>query len=105
MHLESAAMMKHKLKPLVDLSQRVFTLQHIETGEYICIRQQTTEYLACFSDGDTAGQFREDVGLIEHVDIVPMHLNDAPFDHYWLDGEMLGKSVLTNHGAASSPTG
>ncbi len=98
-------MMKHKLKPLVDLSQRVYTLQHIETGEYICIRQQTTEYLACFSDGDTAGQFRGDVGLIEHVDIVPMLLSEVPFDHYWLDGEMLGKSVLTNHGAASSPTG
>ena len=96
--------MKHKLKPLVDISQRIYTLRHMETGEFICIRQQQTEYLACFSDGDTAGQFREDVGLIEHVDIVPMRLSDAPFDHYWLDGEMLGRHVLTNHGTASSPT-
>lgn len=96
--------MKHKMKPLVDLSQRVYALRHIETGEYICLQQQQTEYLACFSDGDTAGQFRKDVSLIEYVDITPMRLSDAPFDHYWLDGEMLGRSVLTNHGAASFPT-
>lgn len=97
-------MKKHKLKPLVDLSQRVYTLRHIETGEYICLRQQKTEYLACFSDGDTAGQFRSDVGLIEHVDLNPMRLSEAPFDHYWLDGEMLGRSVLTNNGATFYPT-
>ncbi len=96
--------MKYKLKPLVDLSQRVYTLRHIETGEYICLRQQETEYLACFSDGDTASQFREDVSLIEYVDITPMRLREAPFDHYWLDGEMLGRSVMTNKGATSSPT-
>jgi hypothetical protein len=96
--------MKYKLKPLIDLSQRVYTLRHMETGEFICLRQQETEYVACFSDGDTASQFREDVDLIEHVDIAPMRLSDAPFDHYWLDGEMLGRSVLTNKGAASSPT-
>ena len=97
-------MMKRILKPMADLSQRVYTLRHIETGEYICLRQEKTEYLACFSDGDTAGQFRTDTGLIEHVDLTPMRLSEAPFDHYWLDGEMINRAVLTNHGAASSPT-
>ncbi|MBC8103035.1 MAG: hypothetical protein H7Z41_10660 [Cytophagales bacterium] len=97
--------MKHELRPMVDLSRRIFTLRHIETGEYICLRQDRTEYVACFSDGDSAGQFREEMGLIEHVDLAPMPLSETPFDHYWLDGEMLGRNALTNNGAASYPAG
>ena len=93
-------MMRHDLKPMVDLAQRVYTLRHIETGEYICLRQEKTEYVACFTDGDTAGQFREELGLIEYVDIAPMQLQETPFDHYWLDGEMIGRGVLTDKGAA-----
>jgi hypothetical protein len=91
--------MKYRTKAMVDVSQRVHTLKHIETGEYICLRQEGREYLACFSDGDTAYQFREELGLLEHVDIAAMRLGDAPFDHFWLDGEMIGRSVLTDHAA------
>ncbi len=89
--------MKHRPKAMVDVSQRVHTLKHIETGEYICLRQEGREYLACFTDGDTAYQFREELGLLEHVDIAAMRVGEAPFDYYWLDGEMIGRSVLTDH--------
>jgi len=92
-------MMRHELRPLVDLSQRIYTLRHIETGEYICLRQDKTEYVACFTDGDTAGQFQEELGLIEYVDITPMRLGETPFDHYWLDGEMIGRGALADDSA------
>jgi len=86
-------------RPMVDLSQRVHTLRHIETGEYICLRNNGVEYVATFTDGDSAFQFRDELGLLEHVDIASMSLGDMPFDHYWLDGEMIGRSVVTNRAA------
>ena len=95
--MSSRRIMKHKPKSLVDISQYVHTLKHIETGEYICLRQNSREYLACFTDGDSAYQFRDELGLLEHVDVLAMCLADAPFQHYWLDGEMISRSVLTDH--------
>jgi len=92
--------MKNKVNKMVDVMQRVFTLRHIETGEYICLRQDGNEYLACFTDGDTPLQFRDELGLLEHVDVVTMKIGDAPFEYYWLDGEMIGRSVLCNDQAA-----
>lgn len=89
--------MKNNYNRMVDVSQRVHALRHLETGEYICLRQEGREYLACFTDGDTALQFRDELGLLEHVDITNMLIGDAPFDHFWLDGEMIGRSVLTGH--------
>ncbi len=74
--------------------QVVHALKHIETGEFICLRHEEREFMACFSDGDSAMQFREELGLIEHVDIKTMRLGDAPFDHFWLNNEMIGRSVL-----------
>ncbi len=73
----------------VDVEQRVFSLQHIETGEFICLLQDGVDYLACFSDGDTALQFREELGLQEHVDLYASALNECPFRHFWLDGSDL----------------
>ncbi len=78
--------------------QHIFALRHIETGEFICLRHDLREFLASFSDGDTAFQFREELGLLEHVDIVNLRLGDAPFDQFWLDGEMVeasGRKVPT----------
>ena len=92
--------MKHRIKPMADVSQNVHALQHIETGEYICLRQDNKEYLACFSDGDSAYQFRDELGLLEYVDISCLKLGDAPFDNYWLDGEMIGRGVLTDRQTA-----
>jgi hypothetical protein len=91
--------MKNHISEMVDVSQRVYTLRHLETGEFICLRQDGREHMACFSDGDTAIQFREELGLLEHVDIAAMRIGDAPFDHFWLDGEMIGRSVLTSRPA------
>ena len=88
------------IKPMVDTSQHVFVLQHIETGEYICLRQNGKEYMACFTDGDSAYQFRGELGLLEYVDVGGIRLGDAPFDQFWLDGEMIGRGVLTNRQAA-----
>lgn len=84
-----------------ELKQRVFTLRHIESGEYICLRQNGMEHLACFSDGDSALQFRLDLGLLEHVDISAARLCDTPFDKFWLNGEMTGRAVAAVHAAAA----
>lgn len=73
----------------VDTEQRVFALQHLDTGEYICLLQEGTDYLACFSDGDSALEFRTLLGLQEHVDLCPMTLGRSPFKHFWLDGESI----------------
>lgn len=75
-------------------------MQHIDTGEFICLRQNGREYLACFSDGDSAYQFREELGLVEFVDVSCLRLGDAPFDNFWLDGEMISRGVLTDRHAA-----
>ena len=69
--------------------QTIHALRHIETGEFICLRHESREFLASFTDGDTAFQFREELGLLEHVDIVRMRLGEAPFEQFWLDGKMV----------------
>ena len=71
----------------VDTNQRIFALQHLDSGEYICLLQEGTDYLACFSDGDTALEFRASLGLQEHVDLCPTTIKRSPFSHFWLDGE------------------
>jgi|GEM_PF-783607 hypothetical protein len=86
--------MKEKRNELARLSQKIYTLRHIETGEYVCLRHNTREYVACFTMGDTALGFRDELGLLEHVDVSGMRLGDVPFDYYWLDGEMLSRAVL-----------
>jgi hypothetical protein len=71
----------------IDVNQRIFALQHIENGEFICLLQEGEDYLACFSDGDSALQFRSDLGLQEHVDLISTTMESSPFHHFWLDGE------------------
>ena len=73
----------------IDTSQRVFALQHLDTGEYICLLQEGTDYLACFTDGDSALEFRSLLGLQEHVDLCATTLDRSPFKHFWLDGESI----------------
>ena len=76
-----------KLKKEYDLKQPIYGLRHIENGEFICMLQEGEDYLACFSDGDTALQFRAELGLQEHVDLFCTTLERSPFHHFWLDGE------------------
>lgn len=71
----------------IDPTQRVFALQHLDSGEFICLLQEGTDYLACFSDGDSALEFRALLGLQEHVDLAATTLDHSPFSHFWLDGE------------------
>ena len=71
----------------IDTNQRIYALQHLETNEFICLLQDGTDYLACFSDGDTALEFRAALGLQEHVDLVCTTLDKSPFRHFWLDGQ------------------
>jgi hypothetical protein len=72
--------------PAVDMRQRVYALQHLETGEFICLLQDGEDYLACFSNGDTAMEFRTALGLQEHVQVYVSALADYPFHNFWLDG-------------------
>jgi hypothetical protein len=73
--------------PDIDISQRVYALQHLDSGEFICLLQEGTDYLACFTDGDSALEFRTLLGLQEHVDLCTTTLERSPFSHFWLDGE------------------
>lgn len=71
----------------INTTQAVFALRHLESGEFICLLQEGTDYLACFSDGDSALEFRAALGLQEHVDMVCTTMDASPFHHFWLDGE------------------
>lgn len=71
----------------VNIQQHVYALQHIDSGEYICLLQEGVDYLACFSDGDSALEFRSLLGLQEHVDLCSTTMDRSPFSHFWLDGE------------------
>jgi len=71
----------------VNTQQHVYALQHIDSGEYICLLQEGINYLACFSDGDSALEFRSLLGLQEHVDLCSTTMDRSPFSHFWLDGE------------------
>ena len=76
-----------KSAPAINTTKTIFTLRHIDSGEFICLLQSGTDYLACFSDGDTALEFRAALGLQEHVDMIGTTISDSPFRHFWLDGE------------------
>lgn len=71
----------------LDTSQRIFALRHLDSGEFICLLQDGEDYLASFSDGDSALEFRAALGLQEHVDLVSTTAGQSPFRCFWLDGE------------------
>jgi len=73
----------------IDTKQRIYALQHIESGEFICLLQEGVDYLACFTDGDTALELRTALGLQEHVVLFTSTLDNSPFSHFWLDGESI----------------
>lgn len=77
-----------------DLSRVVYTLRHIETGEYVCLRQEGEEYLAAFSEDSAARAFRSELQLVEFVDVISVRLGHVPFDHYYLDGELTTRAAL-----------
>ncbi len=73
----------------INVNTHIYALRHIENGEFICLLQEGEDYLACFSDGDSALQFRADLGLQEHVDLLCTTMERSPFHHFWLDGESI----------------
>lgn len=79
---------------MLDMTRVVYTLRHIDTGEYVCLRQDGEEYLAAFTNDDSALKFRSEVNLIEFVDITSGYLANVPFDHFYLDGELLTRSAF-----------
>ncbi len=76
-----------KSAPVINKTQTIFALRHIDSGEFICLLQDGTDYLASFSDGDSALEFRSALGLHEHVDMVSTTIDQSPFRHFWLDGD------------------
>lgn len=79
---------------MIDISSPVHVLRHIETGEFVCLQQGGQEYLAAFRDGDSALQFREELKMIEFVDVERIRLSDAPFQNFWLDGERVEREPV-----------
>ena len=79
---------------MIDMTRVVYTLRHIETGEYVCLRQDGEEYLAAFSTDDSALKFRSEINLIEFVDVTSARLASVPFDHFYLDGNLVTRSTF-----------
>jgi hypothetical protein len=86
--------MKYPGKEMAETTTPVHVLRHIDTGEYVCLSQSGREYLAAFTDGDSAFQFRAELGMIEFVDVARILLGDAPFEQFWLDGQLIGRGML-----------
>jgi hypothetical protein len=86
--------MKASFKPLDRASTMVFVLQHLESGEYVCLHHNGIDYLVAFTKPDDATLFRRDAGLIEHAQIVSVRLDGTSFEHFWLDGEMVNRATL-----------
>lgn len=66
----------------------VYCLRHIEDKSFICFKwekQPGKEYLAAFTEAETCRRFREEIGLLEHVDVVVGKLSDLPFEHVWIN--------------------
>ncbi len=74
------------MNPIVSADQKVFALRHLETQEFICLLQDNKDYLACFTNLDSAYDFRNSLGLIEFVDVKAVTINDVPFAQVWIDG-------------------
>ena len=72
---------------MINANMRVYALQHLETKKYICLLQNGKDYLACFSNGDSAIDFRESLNMREHVDLSVITIEKAPFNYFYLDGE------------------
>ena len=87
--------MKESFDGVADIAEGVHALRHIETGEYVCLRQSGRDYLACFRAGDNAMEFRDRLKLVEHVDIVGFRLGEAPFDYFYLDGVMVSRALVS----------
>ncbi|BDI33366.1 hypothetical protein CCAX7_54170 [Capsulimonas corticalis] len=66
-----------------------YALQHIESGEYICLLQDGIDHLAVFSVPDGARQFRALLGIDDHVDVAAVTPSNVPFNYYWYNGEMI----------------
>ena len=81
--------MKSPNTSLTSGSGKVYVLRHLETDEFVCLKQDGQEYLAAFRDGDSAIQLRAELGMVEFVDIVGIYLEDAPFSGFWLDGQVV----------------
>jgi hypothetical protein len=86
--------MKYSGREMATTTTRAHVLRHIDTGEFVCLQQESHDYLAAFTDGDSAIQFREEIGMTEFVDVCAIRLGDAPFERFWLDGQLIGKGVL-----------
>jgi hypothetical protein len=71
----------------INVTDTIGALKHIESGEYVCLLDDGIDYLCCFSDGDTALEFRASLKLQEHVDLHTTSMQKSPFTHFWFDGE------------------
>jgi hypothetical protein len=84
----------YRQNPFEEPARTIFVLQHLETSEFVCLRQDGRENLAAFSNRAAAAHFRDDLGLVEFVEIRVIAVDDAPFEMIWLDGEMIARDLL-----------
>ena len=83
---------KHNLAVLLRL---VYTLRHIETGEFVCLREGGRDYPVVFTEGASARCFCGTLRLVEFVDISPIRLGSVPFECYYLDGKITSRTRLS----------
>lgn len=79
-----------------DAARRYYALQHIETGDFICFMKDGRDYLACFSNQDTAREARLVLGLDDHVDVFSVPTDAAHQTRLWLDFECVEAGALAS---------
>lgn len=75
----------------------VYTLRHLETGQYLSALRNGRNYIICFTDGDSAFAFQTALGTVEHNEIVTLPITAIPDGRMWLDGEFVETTQPVNH--------
>lgn len=67
----------------------VFVLRHLESQQYICAMHEGEDYVIGFSNGDTAFQFRAELGQQEYAEICSVLVKDFPTRKFWFDSQFV----------------
>lgn len=78
---------------MVEDKRWVFALRHIEHQRFLSALIDGLDYLICFSNQQDAYQFQDELGTVEHNEIVDLLITDIPNGRLFFDGQ---KVVIQN---------
>lgn len=68
---------------------KLYALRHLETGMYLSAMRGGRDYVICFTNGDSALAFREQLGTVEYNEVVPITAGSLPGGRMWLNGKFV----------------